>query len=168
MLCSECGSSNVRLSAKPLKETFRGEEFVVSGLEYYVCDDCDEVVMSLAMADKQAKEMAKQYRKAHHIPSGEEIKSFRKSLGLSQKEFEQYIGVATPTVSRWETEAVIPSIPVASLLIHLINIPEAKEEQFKISRVKNRAQKCKVFDFVQYTKKSKQNSKVFLSDIKEG
>ena len=108
---------------------------MVSGLEYYVCDSCGEVVMSLDMADKQAKNLAQQYKAAHQIPSGEEIKQLRLSLGLSQKDFEKYLGVSSPSVSRWETEAVIPSLPIAFLLTQLMSSEQNQDRQFKITGI---------------------------------
>lgn len=37
MLCAECGSE-MRRCTDPIKETFRGEEIMVTGIEHYLCD----------------------------------------------------------------------------------------------------------------------------------
>lgn len=74
VFCSECGATSMHLSSEPLEGIFKGEIFTVSGLEYYVCDNCGEVVMSLDMADKQAKDLARQYKALHQIPSKDKIK----------------------------------------------------------------------------------------------
>lgn len=36
--------------------------------------------------------------------SGQEIKCLRKSLGLTQKEFAQFVNVSVKTVERWEMQ----------------------------------------------------------------
>lgn len=41
--------------------------------------------------------------------SPEEIKAFRKSLGLSQQAFSEQLGFGIMAVSRWERGTVIPS-----------------------------------------------------------
>lgn len=132
MICVECGAPNMRLSHEPLRGTFRGDVYTVRGLEYHICDKCQNWVMIAAMADKYAKDLAKQYIHAHNVPSGAEIKVLRKSLGLSQKEFEHFLGVSSPSVSRWETGAVIPSLPIVYLLQQLMHSEDSRKLQFDL------------------------------------
>lgn len=61
----------------------------------------------------------------------EQIKEKRKSLGLTQKDFAELIGVSKPTVERWETSDKPISGPIVQLLklltpeyIESIKIPE--------------------------------------------
>ena len=105
MLCPECGKEML-LSHDPLTETFNGESFTCSGLEYYVCPSCDEVAMSTDMATRQARDVAHQRAERKGLLSPDEIIALRKSLGLTQKDFERVIGVSSPTVCRWERGAV--------------------------------------------------------------
>ena len=55
----------------------------------------------------------------------DQIKSFRESRGLSQKELADRLGVNQATVSRIENGATIPK-PVAILLDHLMSEPNAE------------------------------------------
>lgn len=105
MLCPECGKE-MRLSHDPLTETFNGEPFTCSGLEYYVCPSCGEVAMSTDMATRQARDVARQRAERKGLLSPDEIIALRRSLGLTQKDFERVIGVSSPTVCRWERGVV--------------------------------------------------------------
>jgi DNA-binding transcriptional regulator YiaG len=55
----------------------------------------------------------------------DQIKSFRESRGLSQKELADRLGVNQATVSRIENGAVVPK-PVAILLERLMSEPDAE------------------------------------------
>lgn len=57
----------------------------------------------------------------------EEIKGIRKSLGLKQHDFETLIGVSSPTASRWETGAMLPSKTTDTLIRVLAEFPEVVE-----------------------------------------
>ena len=44
MRCTECGSE-MRFTSEPMKERYKGEEFTVTGIERWVCDECGNDVM---------------------------------------------------------------------------------------------------------------------------
>lgn len=102
MFCAECGH-DMRLTSEPMRETFRGEEFVVDGIERYVCDECGEYSISPEMADRLTERLAREYAMRHGLLAPDEIRGVRKALGLRQSEFERVLGVSTPSASRWET-----------------------------------------------------------------
>ena len=58
IICVECGGEMVP-STEPLTESYKGMDVTVEGLEYHICPDCGETVMSGDMADRQAREMAR-------------------------------------------------------------------------------------------------------------
>ncbi len=44
-----------------------------------------------------------------HLSTAQPIKSIRQELGLTQQDFAAKLGVALPTISRWENEVHKPS-----------------------------------------------------------
>ena len=51
--------------------------------------------------------------KRYNVPdyiTAEEIKKFRKKLGMTQKKFAELLGVSKPTVERWDKKYYIKNI----------------------------------------------------------
>lgn len=117
MFCSECGH-DMRLTDEPICETFRGEEFVVEGVEHYACDECGNYAVSAKASDLLAGKLADAYAKAHGMLAPDEVKALRKSLRLNQAEFEELLGVSRPTVCRWERGSVMQT-KTADLLMRV-------------------------------------------------
>lgn len=99
----------MRFTSEDMVETFQKEEFVVSGIDHYVCDSCGETELDVAAMRECAERIKKEYREAHGLLAPEQIRSIRASLSLSQKQFESALGVSSPTVSRWETGSIVQS-----------------------------------------------------------
>jgi DNA-binding transcriptional regulator YiaG len=70
-----------------------------------VCEKCGEVVLSLdQLARYQRNAAALVLREAKNI-DGAVIKYARKALGLTQTRLAGLLGIASETLSRWETDA---------------------------------------------------------------
>lgn len=115
MICCECGHE-MRLTSEPMRETYRGDELVVDGIERWACDGCGNYVVALDQADRLSRALADAYAERHHLLSPEEIRETRRELGLTQKEFEAMLGVSSPSASRWEGGKVPQSKPVDLLV----------------------------------------------------
>lgn len=61
--------------------------------------------------------------------TAEELKAFRKSLEMTQKEFAQFVGVSKPTIERWEHEDNTITGPMALLVDVLIENEQWLEER---------------------------------------
>jgi DNA-binding transcriptional regulator YiaG len=83
--------------------------------------------MDIRSAEFLAKRQAQEVAKEKGLLSPEEIKGIRKSLGLKQHDFETLIGVSSPTASRWETGAMLPSKTTDTLIRVLAEFPEVVE-----------------------------------------
>ncbi len=105
MRCMECGSV-LRRTSEPIVEEYKGEKISVDGIEHMQCDECGNYEISLENADKLSAAIADEYARRMELLPPSEIRGLRKSLGLSQKEFEKLLGVSSPTVCRWEKGAV--------------------------------------------------------------
>ena len=126
MFCSECGH-DMRLTSEPMSETFRGEEFVVEGVEHYTCDACGNYAVSAKASDLFAGKLAEAYAMAHGMLAPGEIKGLRKSLRLNQSEFEELLGVSRPAACRWERGSVVQA-KTADLLMRVArDVPGAAE-----------------------------------------
>ena len=126
MICPECGTPMI-LSREPVKETYRNETFVLAGFTRYACPECGNDIMSAQEATRLGRALAEEYAQRHGLLTASQIKEIRKSLGLTQKELERLIGVASPTVSRWETGAMQQSATADKLLRLIRDVPETTD-----------------------------------------
>ncbi len=60
--------------------------------------------------------------------TAEKIKDIRKKLGMTQKEFAEFIGSSKPTVERWESSEAKISGPITTLIEILEREPEWPEK----------------------------------------
>ena len=134
MRCLECGAE-MRLTSEPMTEEFKGGTYTVCGIERYVCDACGNDQMSIGNAEKLSRRLAEKHAHAQGLLSPGEIKATRKSMGLTQKEFEKLVGVSSPTASRWESGAVQQS-KTADILIRLLSEhPDAREDAMERAEI---------------------------------
>lgn len=124
MRCVECGSIMQETRA-PITELIRGVSVTVEGIEHYHCECCGNITMSIEAAEELAKKQMEEVSHAKGILAPSQIKAIRKKLGLTQKELEELIGVSSPTVSRWETGAMLPSKTADTLIRLLGEFPDA-------------------------------------------
>ena len=122
MFCCECGNE-MRFTDEPITEQFRGETITVHGISRYVCDECGNDVMPASEATKLSMKLAEEYAKKMGLLAPEEIKEIRKSINLTQSEFERIVGVSSPTVCRWERGTSIQSKSTDLLLRLMRDIP---------------------------------------------
>lgn len=122
MKCVECGHE-LRLTREPLTETYRGETFTVEGIERLVCDECGEYEIDATEADRLSEVITEAYAKRHGLLAPAEIKTIRKALKMTQAQFERLLGVAKPTVSRWENGASQPTATACQLMRAIRDYP---------------------------------------------
>lgn len=83
----------------------RGETIPIH-LKYYQCEVCGEDY-ELPRADYDPVEEAyREFRDRKGLVQPEEIKKFRKGLGLTQKEFSELLGIGIATLNRYENGAL--------------------------------------------------------------
>lgn len=122
MKCVECGHE-LRLTREPLTETYRGETFTVEGIERLTCDGCGEYEIDATEAGRLSEAIIEAYAKRHGLLAPAEIKAIRKALKMTQAQFEKLLGVAKPTVSRWENGASQPTATACQLMRAIRDCP---------------------------------------------
>jgi putative zinc finger/helix-turn-helix YgiT family protein len=83
----------------------RGEDFVVPD-RFLECQTCHEKFFRPDMMIDSLDLAYRAYRKKHGWFQPEEIKAFRKTYGLSQKELSSLLGFGEVTLSRYESGAL--------------------------------------------------------------
>lgn len=130
MKCMECGGEMIR-SLDPIRTVFKGDDLTIEGVEHWKCEQCGELEYESVDLDALDDAENEAYRKLHDLLSPKEIKSIRKRYGLTQAQFEELLGVATPTVSRWETGSVIQTKVADNLMRMIGEFPEAAQAMAK-------------------------------------
>lgn len=144
MRCPECGGE-LRETRDPMREPYRGEEFVVEGILHHQCDSCGEYLIGLEEEALLSRRLHEEYARRHDLLSPAQIRATRTALGVSQKQFEAMLGVSSPTVSRWETGYMQQTL-VADNLIRLVGqVPGAADLLMRRANVTPR--KTPVIDF---------------------
>jgi putative zinc finger/helix-turn-helix YgiT family protein len=81
-------------------------EFIPVKLKYYKCNECEED-FEIPSPDYDPLDLAyREYRSKKGMKQPEEIKKFRKELGLTQKEFSQILGIGIASLNRYENGAL--------------------------------------------------------------
>jgi putative zinc finger/helix-turn-helix YgiT family protein len=81
----------------------RAYEVSVPAMEVPRCQNCGKIVM----VESANQRVSEAFRQTAGLLSPIQIKQGRQSLGYNQQEFADCLGVAGPTVCRWETGAQI-------------------------------------------------------------
>jgi putative zinc finger/helix-turn-helix YgiT family protein len=105
-----------------VKHDGRLHDVRVSRLTVYRCKACGYVVFSNVTNDQIYEAL----RKELNLLSPETIRSQREALGLTQKELADRLGVASETICRWETGALIQTRAMDNLLRLFFTLPEVR------------------------------------------
>lgn len=127
MKCVECGKGRMRMRLARVPHEIRGLRVEVED-RVNVCDSCGFVTIPLARADEHGRLVDATYRQMAGILSAGEIRNARQRLGMSQREFAEYLGVGEASVKRWET-GVLPD-KSSSDLIRLKTDPKAARQNW--------------------------------------
>jgi putative zinc finger/helix-turn-helix YgiT family protein len=124
--CIECGQIEVRpaVIAYEVERNHDGKLYKLSipDLRVNRCDHCGELYFDAA-ADEQ---IAAALRKRLHLLPPDAIRRNIASLGLTQKELAERMGVAAETMSRWLSGAMIQSRAMDNLMRLYFGLPELR------------------------------------------
>ena len=127
MRCIECGAQLITVD-EPMDVEFREESLTVRGVEHYKCPECGEIVFNSKMNKEYNRTVDREYRRRCGLLSPEEIKKFRKSLHLTQEQFQALLGVGKLSACRWETGRLAQSRTVDNLIRAYMSCPHLAQE----------------------------------------
>jgi len=126
--CPICDASDWLSRAHEVTYTHREHEFTLPDIEYSVCGSCG---FDLVLPSQQRKNDARvrdAQRVIDGLLSGAEIRSVRKSLGLSQSRASQIFGGGPNAFSKYERGEVVQSRAVDQMLGFVAKNPEVLME----------------------------------------
>lgn len=141
--CPNCEKETEQRFIDKIEDIDVRGEMIPIHLEYYHCEECGED-FEIPRADYDPLDAAyREYRHRKGMAQPEEIKRFRKELGLTQKEWSEILGIGIATLNRYENGALQSeghdqmmrlSMAPANLLQILENKPDilSKENRARI------------------------------------
>jgi|GEM_PF-859305 len=102
MKCLECKSDKFKNAKARFHPTVKDEQVDVL-VDATVCAKCGKAVMDDAQMDGLRRAGADAYRQKYGLLTAKEIADYRAMLGMSQRDFAEYLGVGEASVKRWET-----------------------------------------------------------------
>ena len=103
MICIKCDNEEfVKKSNATIEQEFRGEQLRVKTTAM-ACTKCGWTTLTLKQTDELRRLTADAYRQKHGLLTSAQIRSLRKSLAMSQRDFAAFLGVGEASVKRWET-----------------------------------------------------------------
>ncbi len=124
--CPTCGAT-MRVQKSTLGLPINGEEILVPDAPHLGCPTCGEVVLRLEDAQRLREAAIAQYRTAHRLFAGHEIRALRDHHGLTQGELAQLLRLGANTLSRWESGRNVQSASMDVLLHLLRDVPGTLE-----------------------------------------
>ena len=121
-VCPLC-SGHLR-SAEAVREVRIGSRSARVLDEFVLCASCGEEFYGPGQMDAALRRAATVLREDEGLLSEKKIKALRERLGLSQRAFEQLLGVGPKTVVRWEKGTVFQNRATDSLLRVVDRFPE--------------------------------------------
>lgn len=105
-ICPSCeNESSLVLVRRPEELIIRGEIITVD-VEYYKCEECGEEFEDPKSEYDPVEIAYTKYRELMGMVKPEEIRDFRKEIGLTQYELSKLIGIGIATLNRYENGAL--------------------------------------------------------------
>lgn len=99
--CPECDDAYLQEQLADLVGTRKGEPYTVR-MEALVCPKCAFKTVSREHAAEFALRTANAYRERHGLLTSRGIRDLRAKLGMTQRQFADFLPVGIASVKRWE------------------------------------------------------------------
>lgn len=131
--CPNCEKETWQIFIDRVEQINIRGEMVPIHLEYFQCEACGEDFEIPRLENDPLDVAYREYRNRKGMIQPEEIKKFRKELGLTQKNFSKILGIGIATLNRYEngalqSEAHDRSIRLCMQPANLVKILEQKPE----------------------------------------
>lgn len=104
--CPNCERETRQVPVDRVEEINVRGQIVPIHLEYYQCEECGEDFEIPRSGYDPVDAAYREYRRIKGMVQPQEIKDFRKKLGLTQKDFSEMIGIGIATLNRYENGAL--------------------------------------------------------------
>jgi len=125
--CTECGKAALRpvVIHREVKKNHDGRVYLlaINDLPVTRCGDCGEVFFTADSDDRVNAEL----REHLALLSPEQIRANLQSLGITQKDAAERLGVAPETLSRWLSGAMIQSRAMDNLMRSFFACAEVRD-----------------------------------------
>ena len=125
--CGKCGQKEMHLATVPYATTIehdgRAYRVEIPAPTVPQCGNCQ----AISIDDDAGQQISAAFRRQAGLLAPEEIRQGRDTLGLTQKQFANLLGVGEATVSRWETGAQIQQRAMDRFLRACLASPAAVE-----------------------------------------
>ena len=105
MKCFVCGEGVLKKRMTQTEGEIKGETFIVNAMAL-ACGECGHVALEGRDAAEYMRLLADAYRRAHGLLTSDEIRSLRRDLGMTQRQFACALGVGVASIKRWEVGMV--------------------------------------------------------------
>ena len=123
--CGICGGEAVLISEE--REVRVGKRSAVVEDQFFRCGGCGEELYEPGQMDAVMRRASTAIRADLGLLMPEDIRALRKSLELSQVDFERLLGVGQKTVVRWEKGTVFQNQATDALLRVLRDVESVAE-----------------------------------------
>lgn len=100
MKCIKCGYAMEPEAPRALVAEVRGKQVQVQ-IAAPQCSNCKRVVLNAKSRRAYRRSAADAYRRDHSLLTTHELDQLRRSLGMTWKQFADYVPVGTATLKRW-------------------------------------------------------------------
>jgi len=100
-VCVQCERAELQQVSVDLPGKVRGENYTVR-MEGLACPRCGYKTIEGPRMPEYGRLLADKYRANHGLLTSGEIRARRSSLGMSQQQFADHLGVGVASVKRWE------------------------------------------------------------------
>lgn len=100
MKCIKCGHQMQTVKGLAMDAEVRGEEVLVH-VDASQCAHCHRVVLDRKARRAYGRAAADAYRKQHRLLTTADFVEMRRNLGMSWKQFAEYVPVGVATLKRW-------------------------------------------------------------------
>ena len=127
-ICVACGEKNLIEDTRDMKQTYRGETFVIPQVHMEFCQHCGEGYFLENQTPQRVSEEFAQHRRRIDVEQSEKIHNVRRRLKLKQSDAAELFGGGAMAFSRYETGKVTPPLALVQLFKLLDKHPELLEE----------------------------------------
>lgn len=116
MTCLNCEEGKLHARTYTHEVTCEGAKVQVRGMEYMVCETCGADPVLPAQAKRNQLRIADARRQHMGLLTGEQIRTVREKLGLSQPQAAGLFGGGANAFSKYERGETLQSVPMDRLL----------------------------------------------------